>query len=241
VSGVDAARRAAGLIGLALLVATAASAQTVQELIDKNLAARGGVDKLRSIETVKSAGKLTGRGLTMSTTTWAKRPNKLRRETKFPDRTITVAFDGTTVWGLDSTIGKPQPMTGPQAESARAEAGIDPLFLDYKEKGIEIELAGTETIEGQPAHHLKVTKPGGRVAHHYVSAETGLELRIVETFDQGGIKTEVRTDLSNYKAVEGMQVPFTIKQYASGNLAVEFNLEQVEFNVLIDDEMFSPK
>lgn len=203
--------------------------------------ARGGIAKLRGVQTVKTSGKLSGRGLEMPMTIWVKRPNKVRRETTFPDRTVTVGFDGTTVWGLDSTVGKAQQMGGPQAEATREDADIDPLLLDYKQKGLKIELAGQEEIDGQPVNHLRVTRKNGKVSQYFLSAETGLEVRIVDTFDQGGMKMEVRTDLSNYQTVDGMRLPFTIKQFSNGTLAVEFNLEKVEFNVPVDDEMFRMK
>jgi outer membrane lipoprotein-sorting protein len=223
------------------LTGAPAIAQTLEAIIAKNLEARGGVEKLRAVQTVKTSGKMTGRGMEVPVTTWVKRPNKMRRDTVFPDRTLTVGFDGTTVWGLDSTVGKPQQMTGPQAEATRDQAGLDPLFLDYKDKGHRIELVSTEDLDGQKVHHLRITRKNGQVAHHYIGVETGLEVRIVETFDQGGMKMEVRTDLSGYQTVDGMQVPFTIRQYSNGQLAVEFNLTNVEFNAPMEDEIFAMK
>ena len=227
-------------IGVTVFVGVA-SAQSVDEIVAKNIEARGGMDKLRSVQTVKTTGKLIGGGREMPMTIWVKRPNKVRRETTFPDRTVTVGFDGTTVWGLDSTVGKPQQMTGPQAEGTRDDADIDPLLLDYKQKGLRVELVGQEKIEGEAVNHLRVTRKNGKVSHYYLSAETGLEVRITDTFEQGGMKMEVRTDLSNYQTVDGMRLPFTIKQFSNGMLAVEFTLEKVEFNTPVDDEMFRMK
>ena len=227
-------------IGLTALVSVA-SAQSVDDIVAKNIEARGGVEKLRSVQTVKTSGKLIGGGREMPMAIWVKRPNKVRRETTFPDRTVTVGFDGTTVWGLDSTIGKQQQITGPQAEGTRDDADIDPLLLDYKQKGLRVELVGQEKIEGETVNHLRVTRKNGKVSHYYLSAETGLEVRIADTFDQGGMKMEVRTDLSNYQTVDGMRLPFTIKQFSNGMLAVEFTLEKVEFNTPVDDEMFRMK
>jgi outer membrane lipoprotein-sorting protein len=218
-----------------------AAAQTVDEIVARNIEARGGLEKLRSVQTVKTTGKLVGGGREMPMTIWVKRPNKVRRETTFPDRTVTVGFDGTTVWGLDSTIGKAQQITGPQAEGTRDDADIDPLLLDYNQKGLRVELVGQEKIAEETVNHLRVTRKNGKVSHYYLSAETGLEARITDTFEQGGMKMEVRTDLSNYQTVDGMRLPFSIKQFSNGTLAVEFTLEKVEFNTPVDDEMFRMK
>jgi outer membrane lipoprotein-sorting protein len=243
-------RTAAAAAGL-ILIAPVAPAQTVDEIVAKNIEARGGIERLRGVQTVKTTGKLVApprfatspdaKGIEMPMTIWVKRPNLVRRETTFPDRTVTVGFDGTTVWGLDSTVGKPQQMTGPQADATRDDADIDPLLLDYKQKGHRVQLVGQEKIDGQPVHHLRVTRKNGKVSDYFISTETGLEVRIVDMFEQGGMKMEVRTDLSNYQTVDGMRLPFTIKQFSNGVLAVEFNLEKVEFNTPVDAEIFRMK
>jgi outer membrane lipoprotein-sorting protein len=228
-------------VGVLFLIAAPATAQSVDEIIAKTLAARGGVEKLRRIETVKSSGKMSARGGELQITTWIKRPNKMRRETVFPDRSFVVAFDGSTVWAMDGAEGKPQVMTGPQADATRDQIALDPVYLDYKAHGHRIELVGTETIDGVRAHKLRVTKRNGQVAYHFISADTGVELRTVDTFDQGGLKVEVRTDLSDYRTVDGMLVPYSIKQFSNGNLAAHFTLEKVEFNTPMDDELFRMK
>jgi outer membrane lipoprotein-sorting protein len=234
---VRAAATAAGLF----LFSTVPTAQSVDEIVAKNIEARGGLEKLRSVQTVRTTGKLIGGGREMPMTIWVKRPNKVRRETTFPDRTMTVGFDGTTVWGLDSTVGKAQQMTGPQAEGTRDDADIDPLLLDYRKKGLRVELVGQEKIDGETVNHLRVTRKNGKQSRYYLSADTGLEVRIVDTFEQGGMKFEVRTDLSNYQTVDGMRLPFTIKQFNNDKLAVEFTLEKVDFNLPVDEEMFRMK
>jgi outer membrane lipoprotein-sorting protein len=236
---VDRARLGAVTSALLLLLTGAVSAQTVDQIVAKNLEARGGVEKLRAMNTVKLAGKITAQGMELPMTSWAKRPNLIRRDTKFQDQTIVVAFDGTTVWGVNPMMGpSPQALTGPQADMTREDADFDPLFLDYQQKGHRIELVGTETIEGQSLHHLQVTKKNGQVHHYYLDAETGLEVRFVTTLEQGGMKAEVTTDLSDYREVDGLRIPFAMKQSMNGKPVVQVTLETVEFNVPIDDDLF---
>ncbi len=220
--------------------ADAGQAATVDDVIAKNLAARGGAEKLRSLNSVKITGIVTAQGMELPMTSWAMRPNRIRRETKFQEQNIVVAFDGTTVWGINPMMGSttPQPITGPQADLTKDEASFDPLFLNYKERGHAIELVGTETVEGTQAHHLKVTKKNGTVEHHYLNASTGLEIRSVSTLEQGGMKAEITTDLSDYQSVDGMQVAFSMKQSMNGNLVVQVKLQKVEFNVPIEEELF---
>lgn len=216
------------------------SAQSLDEIIARNLAARGGVEKLRSLETVKIAATVEARGMELPMETWAKRPNKMRRDQKLPDRTVTIAFDGTTVWRSDSMEagGQPQPVPPAIAETTRDDASFDPLLLSYKERGHKIELVGTEEIDGMDLHHLRVTKKDGRIEHLYLSADTGLEVRTVSTVEQGGMKAEVRTDLSDYRTVEGLQIPFSLSQSMNGRPVLQIKLTKVEFNVPIEDQIF---
>jgi outer membrane lipoprotein-sorting protein len=235
---------------LAVTLPAVSSAQTLDEIIAKNLASRGGADKLRSLDTVKITGTIVAKMpgapgaearqlLELPMTTWAKRPNKMRRDQKFPDRTVSVGFDGTAVWMLDTTIGKTQRMTGPEAEATKDDASFDPLFLSYEERGHKIELVGNEKLNRIDVHHLRVTKKNGQVEHHYLHTDTGLEFRTVTTIDQGGLRLELRTDLSDYRTVDGMQVAFGMQQFRNGEQVLEVKLASVEFNVPIEDAIFS--
>lgn len=227
------------IVCCAVLFGSAASAQTVDEIIAKNLEARGGVERLRAVTTVKLVGTIEAQGMELPMTSWAKRPNMIRRDTKFQEKTMVVAFDGTTVWGINPMMGSsPQALTGPQADMTREDADFDPLFLDYEQKGHKIELVGADTIQGRRVHHLRVTKKTGQVQDYFLDAESGLESRIVGTLEAGGIKAQVTTDLSDYREVDGLRVPFTMKQSMNGNPVAQISIEKVEFNVPIDDELF---
>ena len=218
----------------------AAQAVTVEDVIAKNLAARGGAEKLRSLNSVKITGVVSTQGIEVPMTSWAMRPNRLRRETKFQDQNIVMAFDGKTVWGINPMTGStaPQELTGPQADLTRDEAAFDPLLLTYKERGHSVEFVGTESVEGTEAYHLKVTKKSGSIEHYYLNAATGLEMRTVTTLERNGMTAEVTTDLGKYQTVDGMQVAFSLKQSVKGNVVAQVTLQKVEFNVPIEEDFF---
>ena len=247
------------LLIIAALTPGTGAAQDVASVIAKNLAARGGVEKLRSLNTVKITGTIAvtmverpgaePRKMELPMTTWAKRPNKMRRDQTFPDRTVSIGFDGETAWIFDPALGVARPTAGPQAEATRDDATFDPLFLTYAERGHEIELVGTDTLDGVAVHHLRVTKKNGQVEHHYLRADTGLEYRMVTTvvlepppgeprLPGGSQKIEVRTDLFDYRTVDGMQVAFGMRQLRNGEEVLQVKLERVEFDVPIDDGIF---
>ena len=51
------------------------------------------------------------------------------------------------------------------------------------------------------------------------------------TVDQGGVKSEVTTDLSNYQTVDGLTMPFTMKQSVNGAPVAEVTIAKWEVNV----------
>jgi outer membrane lipoprotein-sorting protein len=239
----------------ALLSGGVAHAQTVDEVIAKNLAARGGVEKLKAMTSVKITGDVEQQGSKIHIVTWAKRPNYMRREmdatppppapgrASIPGSTgpvkAVVGFDGSTVWMINPMLTNgPQAITGPQADMAKGDADFDSPLLDYKAKGHTIELAGKANISGKPAYHLKITKKNGLVQDYYLDVETSLEVRFATTVDQGGVKAEVATDLSNYKSVDGLTIPFTMKQSVNGTQLAQVTISSWEVNVPMDDALF---
>src|SRR5262245_9491088 len=151
-------------LAAAVCQSVAAQSPTVDEIVEKNLAARGGAEKLRAINTVKMTGRIKGPAGEAPLTVWAKRPNMMRRENSRDGQEIVVAFDGQSVWARNSMVSPaPREITGPMADMTRQDADdFDSALLDYKKKGYKVDLIGTEPVDGLPAYHLKVTKKNGR-------------------------------------------------------------------------------
>jgi outer membrane lipoprotein-sorting protein len=233
-------------LALALMLAslsvlsTAAQPQTTDEIVAKYLVAKGGAEKLRAIMTVKMTATIRGRSGEVPVTSWTKRPNMIRREQMYEGHTIVVAYDGKTVWAVNPMISAaPREITGPQSDMTRQDADdFDTVLLDYKEKGYKVELVATQPVSGLATHHLRVTKKSGRVQDIYLNAETLLESKITMEVEQAGRKALVSTEFSNYKAVDGIMVPFLMKQSFNGQIVAEVAYTQVQFNLPIDDALF---
>ena len=128
----------------------AAQSPTVDEIVARNLAAKGGAEKLRAVTSVKMTVRVKGAGGVMRSVSWAKRPNMMRRENTTDGQTFVLGFDGKTVWAINPLTGtRAREITGPQADMTRQDAGdFDSVLLDYKDKGHTVELVGTEAVAG---------------------------------------------------------------------------------------------
>lgn len=227
----------AALMAAIFLAAGAVQAQTLDEIIARNIKSKGGLDKIRATTTVKMIGKVTAQGKEMSQTIWAKRPNLMRREATVDGQSMVTAFDGKTLW-MSAGATPPQEMPGPQAAYAKQESEFDSVFVDYKERGHTIELVGKEKVNGKDAYRVKVTKKGGPPQDYYLDAETGLETKISMSIDQGGSPTVVVTEMSDYRDVDGRLVPFSTRQLVNGNVMASIRLDKVEFNPPVEDSIF---
>jgi outer membrane lipoprotein-sorting protein len=228
------------VLGILLPSHGAAAGQTIDEIVAKYLQARGGIDRLKAMNTVKITGTVTSQGAEMSVSSWAKRPNLFRRETRMQGARVVLASDGNTVWGINPLAGieAAQEITGAPAERMRAEAEFDPVFLDYRQKGHTIDLVGEEKLDGKAVYHLKVSRAGGDVQHFFLDSESGLELRRLMTLQQGAMRADIATDLSDYREINGVTIPFAMTQSRNGNVVERVKVEKVEINVPIEDDLF---
>ena len=219
----------------------AAPLPTVDDIIAKNLQAKGGAAKWQSMKSVKMTGKMTAQGTEMPLTVYAMRPNFNRQEITMAAGKAIQAFDGTTAWVVNPMLGieTPQAVPGPAAELAKNSADFDGALINYKAKGNDIELVGKEQLEGKDVYHLKVTTKGGPVQHYLLDADSGIELRMsAEVELGGGQKQTLTTAMSNYKQVDGIMIPHTVTQTAGGRTLLQWTITTVEFNAVPDDSIF---
>lgn len=225
-----------------VVAATVAHAQTVDDIVAKNLKAKGGAEKWGSVNSVRMTGKIAVGGQEMPLTVYAKRPNLNRQEISLPDGKVVQAFDGTTAWVINPMMGgdAPQAMPGAAADMMKNSADFDGSLINYKSKGHTIELVGKEKLGDKDVYHLKVTMKGGQVQHYFIDAESGLELKTSAEVDMGmgGPKQTLDTEMSNYKQVEGIMLPHTVRQFINGKPMVEMTVTGVEFNAPIDETIF---
>src|SRR5215475_5702570 len=87
------------ILGLVLAASAArAQAPSAEDIVAKNLAARGGADKLRAISTMKMTGTVSAQGMEMPLTVMTKRPNRMLQETTVQGTRMVSAFDGERAW-----------------------------------------------------------------------------------------------------------------------------------------------
>lgn len=226
-----------------------ASAQTAEEIIEKSLTALGGRAahaKLKSRSTTGTIAFATPVGEISGTIEVLNvAPNKLRTLIKADlsavgagQLVVDQRFDGSTGYVMDTMQGN-RDITGNQLDNLR-NGGFPHPFLNYKELGTTVKLAGKEKVGDRDAFVLLFDPTSGSEVRQFIDAENYLPIKSVIRVDvpQLGGELEQSNEYLDYRDVDGVKVPFRIKSTSS---AQNFNVTvtKVEHNTTIDQSLFS--
>jgi len=218
-------------------------AQTAEELVNKNIQAKGGIDKIKAIKSLRMTGKLNaGGGFTAAQSQENLRPNLVRETFSLQGMTAVTAYDGATGWLIQPFGGKKDPelMGEDDLKDLLLDADFDGPLVDYKEKGNTVEFLGHDVVDGDDALRLKVTLKDGDILYYYLDPDTYLEIRKeVQEFIRGSVRESV-IDMGSYKPVAGVMYPFSIAQGSKANPAAQTTtIEKIEVNVPINPADFA--
>ncbi len=153
---------------------------TVDEIVARHVAARGGREALANLRTLRMTGHATaGPGREAIVRREIARPGRIRTEFEFQGMTGVFAWDGSVGWRVSPLDGsfEPEPLPAEDAAVAAEQADIEGPLVDWKAKGHVVELVGSEALPGGPAHELKITLKSGGVRRMWIDAATGLVMR----------------------------------------------------------------
>jgi hypothetical protein len=232
------------LLLAALCSSLISTAQTADELVAKNIEAKGGIEKITAIKTMRMTGKavLPG-GFVGAVGQENARPNLVRETFSLQGMTAVQAYDGTTGWQIQPFGGRkePQLMGEDDLRDLLIDSDFDGPMVNYKAKGNTVEYLGHDVVDGDDALRLKVTQKNGDILYYYLDPDTFLEIRReTQEFIRGSVR-ESASEMGSYKPVAGVMFPFSI---ASGpkNDPTSWQtttVEKIEVNVPLDNSLFA--
>jgi hypothetical protein len=221
----------AGFLLICVAMQTIARAQGAEELVSRNLSARGGAARLKSVPGLRIMARvlLPTAGLEFPVVITTRRPNWFYQESTIRGQKVIAGFDGEKGWIVNPLMGglAPQEMQGSRLEMLKRSLDLEGPLVDYKAKGTTVEVAGHDTLEGKPVTKLKVTPKDGLVEFLYVDDETGLETKTIKQIKDGDGITTLETRYSNYESVDGVMVAHIVEQKAAGQV-LQFTIEHIE-------------
>jgi hypothetical protein len=220
----------------------AASAQTVDEIVAKNIQAHGGADKLKSVRSLRTTAKYSQGSFRADIRQENKRAGKVREEFIIQGLAQVQAYDGKTGWQISPFGGRKDPelLSQDDLKSLAVDADIDGPLMDYKEKGHNADLVGHDSVEGTDCYKIKLGMQNGDVRYYYLDADSYLELKLeIQTTIRGALQ-ESELYYGDYEQVNGIYYPFAVEQAQKGSASrAQISVEKIEQNIPLEDTQFS--
>jgi hypothetical protein len=223
-----------------------ACAQTTEELVNRNIQAKGGLEKIRAAKTRLTTGKVKGSGRRRVSVAAFKqmnmRPNLVRNNLTLQGMTAVQAYDGSAGWQTQPFRGRKDPelMGEDNLRDLLLAADFDGPLLDSAEKGNKVEYLGHAEVDGDDALRLKVTLKNGDIIYCYLDPDTYLEIRKeIQQFIRGSVRERV-VDLGSYKPVDGVMYPFSISEGPRNNPGAQVTtVDKIEVNIAFQESDFA--
>jgi outer membrane lipoprotein-sorting protein len=219
---------------------------TAAQIVEKNVAAKGGLQAWRAVQSISFSGKMDAGGkakIQLPFVLEKKRSRKMRIELVFANDTAVQVYDGANGWKLRPFLGRRdvEPYSPEELKSAAFESELDGPLVDYAAKGNRVELEGVEKVENHDAYKLKLTMKGGQVQHIWVDTETFLEVKVEGTPRRmDGKMRPVSIYLRDYKDVNGLMIPYVIETAVQGyKVTRNMFIENVVVNPKLEDSLFT--
>lgn len=217
-------------------------AQTVDEVIAKNIQAHGGMEKLKSVKSIRTAGKFTQGSFRAGFLQENKRPGRVREEALIQGLVQIQAYDGKTGWQISPFGGRKDAelLSQDDLKGLTIDADIDGPLVDYKEKGHQAELIGHDSVEGTDCYKIRISLKNGDVRYYFLDADSFLEIKMENQSNIRGAVQFTESFYGDYEQVDGILIAFAFETGEKGNpVRTKYTVEKVEINVPLDDALFS--
>jgi hypothetical protein len=241
---------------------------SVSQIVEKNVSARGGLERWHAVQALEMKGKMQAGGnrratipvpsTKMSPEVKVNRPvdqaelpfvmelsrgRKQRLEIQFNGQTAIQVYDGTQGWKVRPFLNRHEveKFTPDELKAAAQQSDLDGFLIDYAAKGSTVELAGVEQVEGRGAYKLKVTDKNGYARHVWVDAEKFLEVKVEGTPRRlDGKYHPVAIFLRDYRAVNGLMMPYLLETTVEGVRGTEkIEIDEIVSNPKLEASKFA--
>ncbi|WP_374362771.1 M16 family metallopeptidase [Cloacibacterium sp.] len=200
---------------------------TVSSIADKYIAAIGGKENAAKFNTLNSDATAKIQGMELSFKTIQGKGGKFFMDMGMAGNSMQkIAFDGTKGY----MIAQGQKMDLP-ADMASKFAKKTEIFPELSfGKSADYKLIGIEKVNGEDVYVIKDAD-----TTYYYSVKTGLKVGEIQKQKMGPQEMEVPTYYSDYKDVNGVKLPYTIKQTMMGQ-EIEMKVNSYSVNQAKDED-----
>ena len=234
--------KSASLAFLLVLLSPLAGAQTADEIVSKVFAARGGLDKVRAVNSERISGRIAFGEISGPFVVELKRPLKMHMQLTVQNMTMMRVYDGKSGWANNPFNGKmnPDDMTAEDLKNINEEADFDGPLVDHKQKGNSLELVGKDKFKDKDVWRLKLTTKNGDVRYYLYDTDSFLLVKWEGKRRYEGKELPIETYFSDYRDVNGLKFPFELDSGSSEtDITQKITIENIELNPEINEAEFA--
>jgi hypothetical protein len=240
------------VIACAFMSAPLASAQaaepSAQELVAKNLEARGGANALRALRTIQFKGKIRFPGdfeldyVETRARGSASDAGAVRYDSTLQGLTLVQAYDGKAGWTINPFGGRrdAETMSADDARSLADSGLVDGPLHSAATNGSTVEYLGREDFDGTLAYKLRVSEKDGDSFVYLLDPGTYLEIAMTETRKVRGAEQVFEYELGDYEKVDGVYFPMSVASGQKGSSQrQQVSIETASANVDVKPDYFA--
>lgn len=230
-----------GLLIFGLVLVQFAQGQTVDDIINKHVVAMGGRQKIMTLSSALMTGTFTAMGATspINITTTKKHMIGSRIDIEANGTNNYQVITPTNGWIFTPVQGdkEPRPLLEDQFKVGQVQLDLHGPFINHSEKGIKIEMAGKDSVDGELCYKLKVTSPNTNVMIYFINSKSDLIVKTSTKMFQFGSLEDVETTYSDYKQnADGYWFAYT-----NAGPRGATNYDKIVTNLPVDEKIFKVK
>ncbi len=222
---------------------------TVDEILDNYFENTGGRKAWSKLEGHKMSAELDQQGMIIPIEVYEMKDDRAITKITFQGMELAQgAFDGEVLWSTNFMNMRPEKAAAEATENKKRNLGSYPNpFLNYKDLGYEVELMGTEDIDGVECYKVKITMNPTMVdgeetentEFYYFDAENFVPIRVEAEITSGQMMGQMAiTELSDYQEVDGLYFPFSVTMRSEEGPGQTIEFDSIELNPEVSDDLF---
>lgn len=223
--------------------ANVANDPNADAILKRIVDAKGGLDALKKVHTVIAEADTTfhvnGPPLSSKTRTYVIYPDKFRVDAKVQGADVVQVFNGGNAWARDPAGVHDAPPGMREDFAASVRRDMIPLLVAAAEGKLTVRVLPEEGTGGQVLKVLEISGTGLMPVKLYVDSQLMVVRQAFQTPGPDGKRIQAEELFSDYRAVDGVQVPFRADVRRNGTLILSRTLTNVTFNSPLDDTLFA--
>jgi len=219
--------------------------QSAAEVIAHAVKAKGGLEKLRSIRTIRATATTTfldrpGKPVSVETTSFIRYPNAFRVDVRLPAGSEVRVFNGGEYWIKDAkgVASAPEAVADQMREIVQRDTiGLLLALADGKLQARRVP----DVIEDRRSFRaLMVTGAGMRPLMLLIDPSSGLvQAQRYAAPVVAGAASAMEEIFSDYRNIDGLQVAFGAALKKDGVAIVSRRVLRFEYNIPLDSQLFT--